>query len=232
MNPDLCLLFDIDGTLVDTDHLHHAAFLDMLRPFGRTVSKAEFQDRIIGEPNDAIMAWLFPSLDEPARRALADRKEHLFRQSLRSMTPTLGLDRVLAWAAAADIAVGVVTNAPRANGELMLHGLGLAHLLPRLVIGPELARAKPDPLPYLTGLALLGGEAGRAIAFEDSTAGVTSASRAGIYTVGITTGRTGEQLRAAGADRIIADFEDADLWALLRGAVEGKGLRPFDPAKG
>ncbi len=226
MNPNLCLLFDIDGTLVDTDHLHHEAFLELLAPFGRTVSRDAFEARIIGQPNDAITAWLFPDLDEVARRELADRKEHFFRQSLQTLTPTRGLQKLLAWAQEIEVEVGVVTNAPRANGETMLRGLGLAHLLPRLVIGPELDRPKPDPLPYLTGLAFLGGHADRAIAFEDSITGVTSASRAGIFTVGITVSRA-EHLREAGANQIVADFEDEALWVILRRAAAGDiSVRP------
>ena len=55
--------------------------------------------------------------------------------------------------------------------------LGLAARLPMWVIGAELARAKPDPLPYLTALARLGAEAGRSVAFEDSLSGLSAAKR-------------------------------------------------------
>ena len=226
MNPNLCLLFDIDGTLVDTDILHLNAFRTLLEPYGRTVTEDAFKARIIGQPNDAIMQWLFPDLDEAAHAELGVRKELIFRQSVQTLTPTKGLHDVLAWAHDHDIAVGVVTNAPRVNGEFMLRGLGLAHLLPMLVIGVELERPKPDPLPYLAGLALVGGHADRAIAFEDSVAGVTSASRAGLTTVGITTGLTAGHLLAVGAHHIIADFTDQTLWTLLKTAAEGGGLHP------
>ena len=155
---------------------------------------------------------------------MASRKEALFRQSAQTLTPIRGLTDVLAWAQEAEVEVGVVTNAPRVNGEFMLHALGLAHLLPKLVIGTELERSKPDPLPYLTGLAFLGGHADRAIAFEDSIAGVTSASGAGLYTVGVTTGLPAETLRAAGARRTVRDFTDESLWALLKTAAEGKAI--------
>ncbi len=221
MNTNLWLLFDIDGTLTDTDRLHFDAFSELLRPYGRALTQDAFEVRIVGQPNDAIMRWLFPELDEPAQAALADRKEALFRQSVQSLRPTGGLRDVLAWADEEEIQIGVVTNAPRANGEMMLQGLGLAHLLPRLVIGVELERPKPDPLPYLTGLALIGGRAERTVAFEDSIAGVTSAARAGLHTVGIATGERAGHLRQAGAHRTVADFTDPELWHLLRAAAAG-----------
>ena len=225
MNPNLSLLFDIDGTLTDTDSLHLEAFRALLRPFGRTVTEDAFRARVIGQPNDLIMAWMFPELDDLARAELADQKEHIFRTNAGTLTPTPGLTDLLAWAEENSVAIGVVTNAPRSNGELMLRGLGLDRFLPRLVIGPELAHAKPHPLPYLTGLALIGGHADRTIAFEDSVPGVTAAARAGLFTVGITTGMTADLLRQAGARQIVADFTDAALWDRLRAAASGQAPR-------
>jgi beta-phosphoglucomutase len=223
MTHTLGLLFDIDGTLVETDRLHYDAFLDILAPHGRTLSLSEFEHRIVGQPNDAIMDHLFPELDRASQDALADRKEHLFRQSVRKLTPTDGLREVLAWADENAVPVGVVTNAPRPNGEMMLHGLGLSHLVTRLVIGPELARPKPDPLPYTTGAALIGVDPARIVAFEDSTTGVTSAAGAGLWTVGLTRNRSA-LLRAAGARHIATDFNDPALWSVLRGALAGGPL--------
>jgi beta-phosphoglucomutase len=110
---------------------------------------------------------------------------------------------------------GVVTNAPRANAELMLTGLGLATRFPVLVIGDELAHGKPHPLPYLTGLERLGAAPERALAFEDSLSGIRAAAAAGIHTFGIRTALSDAALLGAGAAAVIDDFTDAALWALL-----------------
>jgi HAD superfamily hydrolase (TIGR01509 family) len=59
-----------------------------------------------------------------------------------------------------------------------------------VLVAEELARPKPDPLPYLTGLQRLGAEAGQALAFEDSLPGTAAASGAGIFTVGVATTQT------------------------------------------
>jgi len=84
-----------------------------------------------------------------------------------------------------------------------------------VLVAEELARPKPDPLPYLTGLQQLGAEARQALAFEDSLPGVTAASGAGIFTVGVATTQTAERLLAAGAQLVIDDFNDPALWALI-----------------
>ncbi|MNJ49579.1 Phosphorylated carbohydrates phosphatase [compost metagenome] len=112
--------------------------------------------------------------------------------------------------------MAVVTNAPRANAEHMLGAMALGGRFAHVLVAEELARAKPDPLPYLTGLERLGARAAHALAFEDSVPGVTAASAAGIFTVGVSTSQTAEALQAAGAQLVVADFEDARLWELIQ----------------
>ena len=85
-------------------------------------------------------------LDELVAR-LAEEKERLFRSLAGRMTPLPGLTELLGWADALSLKTAVVTNAPRANAEMMLGALGLGARFPVLVIGDELARGKPDPLP-------------------------------------------------------------------------------------
>ena len=124
------LLFDLDGTLVDTDHLHHAAFAAILAEQGRALSFAEYRDRIMGRPNGEIMDWLMP--DAPDHHAaLADRKEAAYRDRARgdassrspaSMRCSTGPRRPAP-------ASRVVTNAPRLNAEAVLTAAGLAHRL-------------------------------------------------------------------------------------------------------
>ena len=120
------LLFDLDGTLTDTDHLHLEAYRRLLARFGRPVSEDDYRHRIMGAANDAIMAWLFAAKDPAEHRALADEKEAIFRSLADRMTPTAGLLPLLDWAAARGLRMAVVTNAPRANAEMMLAALAEA----------------------------------------------------------------------------------------------------------
>lgn len=209
------LLFDLDGTLTDTDHLHLEAFRILLRDFGCTITLEHYKARIMGHPNDEIMREMFPDETPERRVVLSDRKEQLFRDQLESLTPTPGVLAVLDWADANGVPYAVVTNAPRANAEMMLHGLGLDRRMTELVIGDELERAKPDPLPYRTGLQRLGAQPGRALAFEDSLPGIRAASGAGIATYGIRSGHPDDALLGSGAVAAISDFTDAGLWRRL-----------------
>ena len=206
------LLFDLDGTLVDTDHLHHAAFVSILDERGRALTLAEYRSHIMGHPNDAILARYFPGEDA----AILARKEAMFRDSLAaSVAPVAGIHALLDWAAANAVGCAVVTNAPRDNAHAMLAAAGLADRLPVLVIGDECERAKPDPAPYRAAMAALGVTPSRSVAFEDSRSGLRAARASGAHVFGMTTGLSPDELTQAGAHQVIADFTDPALWAHL-----------------
>ena len=219
------LLFDLDGTLVDTDSLHLRAYEELLANYGRTITVHDYKSRIMGAPNDAIMEYLFPDLLLDEHLSIAYRKETIFRGLVRDLEPTAGLLQLLRWADANSVPTAVVTNAPRLNAELMLAGIRLEHLIPRLIIGEELARGKPDPLPYEMGLKLAGANAANSIAFEDSLSGVQSASSAGLFTYGISTSLPRDRLVQAGANYVIDNFNDAYLWEHLQKLVFGTAVK-------
>jgi beta-phosphoglucomutase len=209
------LLFDLDGTLVDTDHLHHAAFAAILAERGEALSLADYRTHVMGHPNPAIMAHYFPG--EKARHAeITDRMEAAFRASLGAeVAPLPGVRELLDWAEAEGLGRAVVTNAPRANAEAMLAATGLAARFEALVIGDEIARPKPDPMPYQEAMRRLGATPSRSAAFEDSRSGLRAARGSGAHVFGLATGLTPAELVQAGAHQVIADFTDPALWAHL-----------------
>lgn len=211
------LLFDLDGTLLDTDALHFDAWNRVLAGHGRAIDLAFYRRHIMGAANEAIMAALFPAIPVPAAMREIEAKEAAFRVSLGSVPPMPGVLRLLDWAGRRNLPTAVVTNAPRANATLMLTAIGLADRFDALVIGDELAQGKPHPLPYLTGLEKLGAAPDMALAFEDSVNGIRSAAGAEITTFGMLGAFDEATLRANGATHVIRDFEDARLWQVLPG---------------
>ena len=121
------LLFDLDGTLTDTDSLHLQAFRQLLRDHdGRELSQAQFEAQVSGRANGELFAELFPGASTEQCARLADRKEALFREMSPALQPMPGLLRLLEHAQAHAIGMCVVTNAPRLNAEHMLAAMGLA----------------------------------------------------------------------------------------------------------
>ncbi len=212
------LLFDLDGTLVHTDHLHFNAFVEMLGRDGRSLNEAEFKARILGRPNDQIFADYYPHLTKFQQRALADAKEARVRDMIASgeaLPPTPGLIQLLDWADAHHVPMAVVTNAPPANAAVMLQASGLALRFSIIVSGEVLPHGKPHPLPYQEGLRLTGSTPERAVAFEDSLAGLKSAVAAHIPCVGMGSSLPASDLRSAGAAMIAPDFSDPELLDLI-----------------
>ncbi|MDM7325482.1 MAG: HAD family phosphatase [Thermus sp.] len=199
------LLFDLDGTLADTDPLHLLAWREALAPFGIRVDEAFYRKRISGRLNPDIVKDLLGLAGEDARE-LIEAKEARFRRLAQGLKPMPGLMDLLEKARAQGLTWGVVTNAPKANAHHVLKSLGLDP--PLLVLAEEVGRGKPDPLPYRVALERLGILPQEALAFEDSPSGVRSAAGAGIPTYALLTGHAPEGLLSSGAIGVLRDFRD------------------------
>ena len=170
------ILFDIDGTLCDSDPLHYEAFKETLiragYDNGRPITEAFFKSHISGRHNRDLTADLFPSWDESDRANFSDDKENIYRDLVktRRLQPLEGLLEFVSLIESKGIRKAAVTNAPRCNAELMLAVIGVPFDV--VVVGDECARAKPFPDPYLEGMRLLDLEPASTLAFEDSPAGI------------------------------------------------------------
>src|SRR6266852_495040 len=214
------LLFDIDGTLADTDALHLEAFNQVLGPRGHVFDHARFTRELQGFSNASISERFLA--DEPPQRqaTIIGEKEEAFRKLVAGqIQPVPGLMTLLARADRANIPMVAVTNAPRLNAEMLLSGLGIMDRFKALVIGDELAHGKPHPMPYLEGLRAVGAAPNLSLAFEDSRSGVQSASTAGIATIGIRTSLGHADMVAAGAFMTAGTFDDPELVRLVGTAM-------------
>lgn len=209
------LLFDLDGTLVDSDALHLRAFAEVLRGAGVVVDEAYYRSHIAGRANDPIIAEAFPTASWEQRIAIAARKEALYRDNLAAMRVVPGAREIIRWAKAENIQCAIVTTSPRISVEAVLNSINLIELFDLLVVGDEVERGKPDPLPYSTALLKLGIDPGHAVAFEDSLPGLASATGAGIPTVAMLASLDERTARFAGADRTAKDFLDVELRSWL-----------------
>ncbi|MBP0116427.1 MULTISPECIES: HAD family hydrolase [Bradyrhizobium] len=214
------LLFDIDGTLADTDALHREAFNRVFGPRGHVVDDERFKRELQGFSNVSIGERFLPDETPERRIAILDEKEAIFRGLVAGqIAPLPGLMALLDRADAAGIPMVAVTNAPRLNAELLLSGLGITERFKAIVIGDELPHGKPHPLPYQEGLRFVGASAAGSIAFEDSRSGVQSAAAAGIPTIGMRTTLGHADLVAAGAIASASAYDDPDLLARVATAM-------------
>jgi beta-phosphoglucomutase-like phosphatase (HAD superfamily) len=152
------LLFDIDGTLTDTDALHLEAFNEVLGPHGHAFDRARFTKELQGFSNASIIERFLAGQPPERQTIIMGEKEQTFRKLVAGrIQPLPGLMALLALADRANVPMVAVTNAPRLNAEMLLSGLGIGGRFKILVIGDELPHGKPHPMPYLEGLRAVGG---------------------------------------------------------------------------
>ena len=216
------LLFDLDGTLVDSDAEHLVAFQRVFAPHGISLDRFEYAANIMGASNDIIASRYLSHLSLVEQAATLEAKETAYRDSLGDLEPILGALALLDFADRRGLKRAVVTNAPRANAEKVLAALGIGERLPIVVIGGELVRAKPDPLPYLTALERTGASAAHSIAFEDSLSGVRAAAAAGLAVVGMTTTLDSRTLIEAGATFAAGNFTDSRILELIEARLNSR----------
>ena len=150
------VLFDLDGTLAHTDPIHFRVWQKVLEPYGLRFDHDFYKAHFSGRLNPDIVQELLPHLSAKAGQELSDYKEACFREAAAEhLQPMPGLLPLLNWLKQQDIAMAIVTNAPRANAEFMLQTLGLQTVFAPVIISDDLPRGKPDPLPYQEALKRL-----------------------------------------------------------------------------
>lgn len=209
------ILFDLDGTLVNTDPLHYETWKDILNHHGITIDHSSYKVYISGRTNPVIIQDLLPHLSTTEAEQLAIDKEARFREIALNLQPLTGLWKFIEWIEKQQLQKAVVTNAPPENAKFMLDVLQLADIFKLVILAGKMTVGKPDPAAYQLCLEKLGISAQEAIAFEDSRSGIKSAVGAGIYTVGVASTHEPESLLEAGASIVINDFSDEKLQQLL-----------------
>ena len=210
------LLFDLDGTLAETDSLHLPTWVDVLRPYDIEVDEDFYRERISGRANAEIVKDLLPDLSDEEGRSVFEAKEASFRERAGELEPLPGLLNFIREGKRYGLSLALVTNAPQENVGAILLALELTDLFDAAVLSDEVGAVKPDPAPYKAALHKLGLTPDEALAFEDSTSGISSAVGAGIPTVGIASTQSAEKLKEAGAFMVARDFADQRLRALIQ----------------
>lgn len=176
------VLWDMDGTLVDSEKLWDIGLQELYRRHDRELSD-EVRATTIGGSSEVVMQIVYADLGlEPdptdiARTAdwLHDYVGELFETGLPWCA---GAREMLDELAADGVTMALVTNTRRALTEKALNSIG-RHYFTVTVCGDEVPAGKPSPDPYLRAAALLGLEPEHCLAIEDSVTGTTAAEAAG-----------------------------------------------------
>jgi beta-phosphoglucomutase len=210
----LGVIWDMDGTLVDTAELHFQAWQAVCAEQGREFTRADFA-ATFGRRNPEIIRHLFGDRHAPAEvDALGDRKEVLYRHAARAGVELLpGVRELLGQLHEAGFRQAIGSSAPRANLDLILQLTGAGRFFQALSSMEDTQRGKPDPQVFLVAAQRLGVEPARCLVVEDAPAGLQAARAGGMKSIGV--GFVGHHdaatLAAAGADLVVASLTEVSV---------------------
>jgi HAD superfamily hydrolase (TIGR01509 family) len=219
------ILFDLDGTLVDTERESAEAMARALRgQFGIEVTQAD-RDFVIGHSWVEIYRHLrarHPSLGwsrEQLVAATAAERAGVFAE--RGLTVLPGAREAVA--RFAHLPRAIVTGSSREEAGQVLHALGLADAFAAVLASEDYPRSKPAPDGYLAAARAVGVAPGACLVIEDSHAGVAAGRAAGARVVAVRAGNFARQDQTA-AHRIVDTLDEitAELLAALAGGDEAR----------
>jgi len=210
------VLWDLDGTLVDSADYHWQSWRDTMAAEGVTLTFEAFR-ATFGWRNDAILhRWLGPDLDPSRMDRIGDAKEALYRSLVRKggLAPLPGAAEWVRRLHIEGWAQALASSAPRLNIDAVMEVTGLAGEFQATVSAEDVTRGKPDPQVFLLAAERLGMPPDRSIVVEDAAAGIEGARRAGMRSIGVA--RDSVPLAADIVVRSLADLPPDAFARLIR----------------
>ncbi|HEY1017903.1 MAG TPA: HAD family phosphatase [Sediminibacterium sp.] len=206
--PPFAIAFDLDGTLIDNNQFHFITWQEFYRKRNRELTMDEYKACFNGRTMTDCVKYVFQQPDMPTEEIerYTNEKESLYREIYAAhIKPIPGLLALLELLDREQIPMVIATSGIQDNIDFLFSHIPIKQYFKRVIKGSDITHGKPHPEMYQLAAKELGLPAGKCIAFEDATVGITSAGAAGMKVVALTTTHTPEEL--AGADWIVKDYE-------------------------
>jgi HAD superfamily hydrolase (TIGR01509 family) len=201
------VLWDMDGTLIDSEEFHWISWRDTLKKEGIAITRDQFLASF-GRRNDSFLPRWLGTAATPERIAkIGNAKEELYRDLVRKngMPPLPGVAHWVHQLHEQGWLQAIASAAPRPNIDVVLDALGAAHCFQGIVSAEDVHRGKPDPEVYLAAASRVDASPARCIVVEDASAGIEGARAAGMRCIGVE--RNGKRLAA---DVVVKSLDTLD----------------------
>lgn len=213
------VIWDVDGTLVDTAELHFQAWTALAQELGQPFTRADFT-ATFGWRNPEIIPHLWgPDFSATEIAEIGARKEVLYREAAEKGVDLLpGVRPLLEALHQAGFPQAIGSSAPRANLDLILRLTRTESLFGAVVAMEDTQRGKPDPQVFLIAAERLRTAPRRCLVVEDAPAGVQAARAGGMKCIAVThVGHHPEEsLRQAGADLVVPHLQEVSVHEVRR----------------
>jgi HAD superfamily hydrolase (TIGR01509 family) len=220
------IVFDLDGTLADTEPLHFQAFAAVLSPEGIELSRAAYFARLVGyDDHDCFAVMLRENgrdAGEDAIKALIASKAALYQNAIAERDVLRPGAVEFVRRCAERFPLIIATGTLRDEAEMILRGGGIRELFADIIAAEDVEHGKPEPDCFIAALGRLGFvlrlhpplESHECLVLEDTRAGVEAAHRAGMKVLALAYTEPPNALCAA--DLVRPSFLETDLDDVLR----------------
>lgn len=200
------VLFDIDGTLVDSNYQHVAAWSRAFAEIGMPVDAWRIH-RSIGMDGKTLLSTLAEGADDDAKQRAKDLHSQYYKESASLLRPLPGARGLLEAVEKLNVQVVLATSAPEDELAILRDVLECDHLVSAMTSSADVDTAKPQPDIINVALERAGVEAPHAVFVGDAVWDVEACKRAGVVTIALLSGGVSKcELEEAGAHQV---FEDA-----------------------
>ena len=217
--PIAALIFDIDGTIIDSMPYHGRSWPLMLARHGIGDEHMEMLRQSAGRTGIELMRDIFgPDLDDERAHALVDEKESLYREMYRPhLREVPGFVAFAREAKQAGLRLALGTAGDAKNIAFAIEGLALPDFFDAAVGAHDVKRGKPEPDIFLEAARRMDVAPGQCVVFEDAPLGIEAALRAGMRAVALTTTEASELfLPFAHVVRVCPDYRGLSISDLLQ----------------
>ena len=178
------LLFDLDGTLVDSMRANFFAYRDALELLNLELDSVSFES-YWGTEADYFLPAIFPQISVLEIEKIQRHKPEFFERYLDKISLNLELFDLMR-SCQQSHKLGLVTSSKRRSASKVLDHFELNEMFDVVITGSDTERRKPNPEPYILALRELGYGFKETLAFEDSISGIDAAKAAGIDVITVT----------------------------------------------
>jgi beta-phosphoglucomutase family hydrolase len=200
------VIFDLDGTMVDNNHVHLQSWQVYLQRLGRTISAEEYRRHVNGRTNKDVIEFIYErKMSDEEAMVFAHEKEAIYRELFAPyIKPVAGLPELLEALQQRGLPMGIATSGIQPNIDFMFEHIPIRAYFSVIVNSSHISKGKPDPEIYVKAAGQLGIAPQHCLVFEDAVVGIQSAKAAGMKVIALTTTHSAEEL--AGADKLINDY--------------------------
>jgi beta-phosphoglucomutase len=179
---EACFLFDLDGTLVQTDEIYMEVWKIILSEYKIEVDMNFFKTFIRGKSDKEFLGYMIPSMSAEELKLVSKRKDKIFSEMIEECS--LLFDDVIPFMEKIkNRKIGVVTSSNRDSAQKILEITNLSEYVSFLVASEDCMKHKPDPEPYRMAMNYFGFPPEKSFIFEDTLSGLKSGIATGCENV-------------------------------------------------